>query len=78
MILGEEGSILVTTIENGMVSFTENIDSANPKKVAYISNRKLYITDAEVHLNMILGDPDKSQFAFVPDSNGNLSFMKIS
>ena len=78
LILGEEGSTLVTTIENGMISFTENIDSANPKKVAYISNRKLYITDAEVHLNMILGDPDKSQFAFVPDSNGNLSFMKIS
>lgn len=78
LILGEEGSILVTTIENGMVSFTENIDSNNPRKVAYISNRKLYITDAEVHLNMILGDPDKSQFAFVPDSNGNLSFMKIS
>lgn len=78
LILGEEGSTLVTTIENGMVSFTENIDSDNPKKVAYISNRKLYITDAEVHMNMILGDPDKSQFAFVPDSNGNLSFMKIS
>lgn len=78
LILGEEGSTLVTTIENGMISFTENIDSANPKKVAYISNRKLYITDAEVHLNMILGDPDKSQFAFVPDNNGNLSFMKIS
>lgn len=78
LILGEEGSTLVTTIENGMISFTENIDSANPKKVAYISNRKLYITDAEVHLNMILGNPDKSQFAFVPDSNGNLSFMKIS
>lgn len=78
LILGEEGSTLVTTIENGMVSFTENIDSNDPRKVAYISNRKLYITDAEVHLNMILGDPDKSQFAFVPDSNGNLSFMKIS
>lgn len=78
LILGEEGSTLVTTIENGVISFTENIDSANPEKVAYISNRKLYITDAEVHLNMILGDPDKSQFAFVPDSNGNLSFMKIS
>lgn len=78
LILGEEGSALVTTIENGMISFTENIDSDNPQKVAYISNRKLYITDAEVHLNMILGDPDKSQFAFVPDSNGNLSFMKIS
>lgn len=78
LILGEEGSTLVTTIENGVISFTENIDSANPEKVAYISNRKLYITDAEVHSNMILGDPDKSQFAFVPDSNGNLSFMKIS
>lgn len=66
--LGEEGYSLTTKIANGRISFLYN-DSV---EVAYLSENKLYITNAEILESIIIGN-----FAFVPRSNGNLSFMKV-
>ena len=66
--LGEEGSKLTTKIANGRISFLygDNFE------VAYISEDKLYITNAEILKSIIIGN-----FAFVPRKNGNLSFKKV-
>lgn len=66
--LGEEGNKLTTKIANGRISFLygDNFE------VAYISDDKLYITNAEILKSIIIGD-----FAFVPRKNGNLSFKKV-
>jgi hypothetical protein len=68
IILGEEGSALTTKIANGRISFLYN-DSL---EVAYISENKLYITQAEILDSIILGN-----FAFMPRASGNLSFRKV-
>lgn len=67
IVIGEDGSTLVLQISNGRISF---LDSG--QEVAYISNSKLYITDGEFLHSLQLGS-----FAFMPRSNGNLSFKKI-
>lgn len=41
-------------------------------EVAYFSNNKLYVTDAEILEKLQLG-----KFAFIPRSNGNLSFRYV-
>ena len=41
-------------------------------EVAYFSNNKLYVTDAEILDKLQLG-----KFAFIPRSNGNLSFRYL-
>ena len=41
-------------------------------EVAYFSNNKLYVTDAEILDRLQLG-----KFAFIPRSNGNLSFRYL-
>ena len=41
-------------------------------EVAYFSNNKLYVTDAEILERLQLG-----KFAFIPRSNGNLSFRYL-
>ena len=41
-------------------------------EVAYFSNNKLYVTDAEILDRLQLG-----KFAFIPSSNGNLSFRYL-
>ena len=68
IILGEEGNPLTTKITNGCISFLYN-DSV---EVAYISENKLYITNAEILESIIIGN-----FAFIPRPNGNLSFKKV-
>jgi hypothetical protein len=68
IILGEEGNPLTTKIVNGRISFLYN-DSV---EVAYISDNKLYITNAEILESIIIGN-----FAFIPRKNGNLSFKKV-
>ena len=67
IILGESGNELTVRIENDRITF---YDGEN--QVAYFSNSKLYITDAEVLASLKIGN-----FAFVPRSNGNLSFKKV-
>ena len=67
IILGEDGNELILRIQNDRISFFEsNVE------VAYLSNNKLYVTDGEYLNSLKLG-----KFAFIPRSNGNLSFKKI-
>ena len=67
ILLGEVGNELELQIANDRISFLQ--DGA---EVAYFSNRKLYVTDAEILHSLQLGN-----FAFMPRSNGNLSFKKV-
>lgn len=67
IILGEAGNELTLKIQNDRISFLES-----GAEVAYISDRKLYITDGEFLHTLQLGN-----FAFMPRANGNLSFKKI-
>lgn len=67
ILLGETGSELVLKIGNTKVSFLQN-----GIEVAYISNRKLYITDGEFLNSLNLGN-----FGFFPRSSGNLTFRKV-
>ena len=39
---------------------------------AYLSNKRLYVLDAEFLKSAQIG-----KFAFIPRANGNLSFMKV-
>ena len=68
ILLGEVGNELELEISNDRISFLQ--DGA---EVAYFSNRKLYVTDAEILHSLQLG-----AFAFMPRANGNLSFKKTS
>lgn len=67
IILGESGNELTLKIQNDRISFLES-----DVEVAYFSNRKLYITDGEFLNSLQLG-----RFAFMPRTNGNLSFNRI-
>ena len=68
ILLGEVGNELELQISNDRISFLQ--DGA---EVAYFSNRKLYVTDAEILHSLQLGS-----FAFMPRANGNLSFKKTT
>lgn len=67
IILGETGNELTLNIQNDRISFLQS-----GAEVAYFSNRKLYVTDAEFLNSLTLGN-----FAFIPRANGNLSFKKV-
>ena len=67
IVLGEEGNTLTLQIANNKISF---LDAG--AEVAYFSNNKLYVTDGEFLHSLQLGN-----FAFMPRSNGNLSFKKV-
>lgn len=67
ILLGEVGNELELQISNDRISFLQ--DGA---EVAYFSNRKLYITDAQVIHSLQIGG-----FAFMPRANGNTSFKKV-
>ena len=66
IVLGEEGNSLTLRIENDKISFLEN-----GYEIAYWQNRKFYAVDGEFINSLKLGN-----FAFIPRSNGNLSFKK--
>ena len=65
--LGEAGNELKLKIANDRINFLQ--DGA---EVAYFTERKLYVTDAQFLHNLQIGN-----FAFMPRANGNLSFKKI-
>lgn len=65
--LGENNQPTTTTIENGKFAIKENGED-----VAYVEKYKMHIKDLEVESKLTIGN-----FAFVPRSNGNLSFMKV-
>ena len=67
IILGEEGNELTLKIENDRIAFLDGF-----QEVAYFSNNKLFVTDAEFLNSLRLGN-----FAFAPRKSGNLSFMKV-
>jgi len=67
ILLGEVGNELELQIANDRISFLQ--DGA---EVAYFSDRKLFVTDAQFLHSLQLGN-----FAFMPRDNGNLSFKKI-
>lgn len=67
ILLGEIGNELELQIANDKISFLQN-----NAEVAYFSNNKLYVTDGEYTNSLRLGS-----FAFLPRTNGNLSFKKI-
>jgi len=67
IILGQLGNELMLRISNNRISFLQS-----GAEVAYINDNRLYITDAEVLRQLTLGN-----FAFIPRSNGNLSFRKV-
>ena len=65
--LGRVGNDFSAELSNTELAFKQN-----GQKIAYISNNKLYITDAEVQNKLVIG-----KFAFIPRENGNLSFTWI-
>lgn len=67
VVIGVEGNALTLQISNDRISF---LDSG--QEVAYFSNNKLYVNDGEFLHSLKLGN-----FAFMPRSNGNLSFKKL-
>ena len=67
ILLGEVGNELELQIANDRISFLQ--DGA---EVAYFSNRKLYVTDAQILHSLQIGG-----FTFVPRANGNVSWKKV-
>ena len=67
IILGEAGNELTLRIENDRIAF---LDAG--AEVAYLSNQRLYVTDAHFLQSLRVGS-----FAWVPRANGNLSLMKV-
>lgn len=67
ILLGKVGNELELQLENDRISFLQS-----NSEVAYFSNNKMYVTDGEYTNSLVLG-----QFAFLPRSNGNLSFKKL-
>lgn len=67
ILLGESGNQLELEISNNRISFMQN-----KAEVAYFSDNKLYVVDGEFTNSLRLGN-----FAYLPRSNGNLSFKKI-
>lgn len=67
IIIGQSDNELRLRIENDRITFYDNVD-----EVAYVSNHKLHITEAEILTSIIVGN-----YAFIPRANGNLSFKKV-
>ena len=67
IVLGEVGNELTLRISNDRISFLQS-----SVEVAYLSNNKLYITDAHVLNSIRIGN-----FAFIPRANGSLDFKKV-
>lgn len=67
MHIGTTKSIIELKLSNDRLAFMEGTT-----EVAYIGNRKLYITNAEVTESLTIGN-----FGFTKESNGSLTFGKI-
>ena len=65
LIIGKTGNPFTFRVVNDRLSFY-----MNNTEVAYLSNNKLYVTQAEILTKLILG-----RFAFEPQSNGNMSLI---
>lgn len=67
ILLGEEGNSLELKISNDRISFMQG-----GSEVAYFSDNRLFVTDGHFINSLQLGN-----FAFIPRTNGNLSFKKL-
>ena len=67
IVIGIVGNEIQLQLQNDRLSFLQN-----GAEVAYMSNDNLYIYDATFLNSLRLG-----KFAFIPRSNGNLSFQKV-
>ena len=67
IILGEVGNPLKLKIENDRIAFI-----LNGLEVAYWSDSKFYITEAQILTSIRIGN-----YAFIPRTNGNLSFKWV-
>ena len=63
--IGKTGNPFTFRVVNDRLAFY-----MNDTEVAYLSNNKLYVTQAEILTKLIIG-----KFAFEPQSNGNLSLI---
>lgn len=71
----EGGNVIIGLEDNAfrqIQSATKNSFYEGATEVAYIGNRKMYIKDGEFTNSLQLG-----KFAFIPRTNGNLSFKKV-
>lgn len=67
IVLGETGNELVLRIQNDRISFLDQ-----GAEVAYISNKQLFITDANFLNSLQIG-----KFKWLPRENGNLSLVRV-
>lgn len=67
LVVGEEGNELTLRVDNDRISFLDG-----GLEVAYITGKKLYITDAHFLSSLRVG-----KFAWVPRESGNLSLVKV-
>ena len=67
LLIGENGNELTLRVDNDRIAFVQS-----GAEVSYVSNRKLYVTDAQFLTSVQIGN-----FAFIPRANGNLSFKKV-
>lgn len=67
ILLGIVGNELELQLANDRISFFQN-----GSEVAYFTNNRFYVKDGEFTNSLTLGN-----FAFIPRSNGNLSFKKV-
>lgn len=66
--LGRVGNAFTAKLSNEKLAFLQdNVE------IAYISNNKLYITDAEISNKLTIGNATNGYFDFIPRANGNLS-----
>lgn len=66
--LGKVGNSFTAELSNEKLAFLQdNVE------IAYVSNNKLYITDAEIRNKLTIGNPTNGYFDFIPRANGNLS-----
>lgn len=66
--LGKVGNAFTAKLSNEKLAFLQdNVE------IAYISNNKLYITDAEIKNKFTIGNSINGYFDFIPRANGNLS-----
>ena len=68
LTIGKSGNPVTVLISNDRISFM-----VNGGAVAYFSDNKLYVENGEFLCSLKLG-----RFSFVPQTNGNLSFVRVS
>jgi hypothetical protein len=63
--IGKSSSPFITRLTNDKLSFLQN-----GNEVAYISNNKMYITEAQITNKLVMGTGDTGLFEWVTNTNG--------